>query len=77
MPASQHFEHLSEGDSSGVSGCRLGEVAGDAGDAVRINEEGSRRSVPHICRGLSENALHHLAALQPGEADAAAAADDG
>ena len=36
-----------------------------------------RRSSPHICSDSREDALHDLATLQAGEADATAAADDG
>ena len=36
-----------------------------------------RHSAPHICSGSREDALHDLATLQAGEADATAAADDG
>jgi hypothetical protein len=39
--------------------------------------KGKRRSSPHICSGSREDALHNLATLQAGEADATAATDDG
>lgn len=39
--------------------------------------KGKRHSALHICSGSREDALHNLASLQTGEADAPASTDDG
>ena len=44
---------------------------------MRFMMKGKRHLALHICSGSREDALHDLATLQAGEADATAAADDG